>query len=43
MVDLKRFDLDAKEIMRLPTAAESQPVVDMSRRFMAKKTAAAAE
>jgi choloylglycine hydrolase len=43
MVDLKRFDLDAKEIMRLPTAADSQPVVDMSGQFIAKKTAAAAE
>jgi choloylglycine hydrolase len=43
MVDLKRFDLDAKEIMRLPTAANSQPVVDMSGQFIAKKTAAAAE
>jgi choloylglycine hydrolase len=43
MVDMKRFDLDAKEIMRLPTAAETQPVVDMSGKFITKKTAAAAE
>ena len=43
MVDMKRFDLDAKEIMRLPTATETQPVVDMSGKFLAKKTAAAAE
>jgi choloylglycine hydrolase len=40
MVDLKRFDLDAKEIMRLPTAADTQPVIDMSGKFQAKKTAA---
>ena len=41
VVDLNRFDLDAKEIMRLPTASETQPVVDMSGKFLAKKTAAA--
>jgi hypothetical protein len=29
--------------MRLPTASETQPVVDMSRKFIAKKTADAAE
>ncbi len=27
MVDLNRFDLDAKEVMRLPTATDTQPVV----------------
>ena len=43
MVDLNRFDLDAKEVMRLPTATDTQPVVDMSGKFLAKKTAAAAE
>jgi choloylglycine hydrolase len=43
MVDMKRFDLDAKEIMRLPTASETQPVVDMSGKFITKKTAEAAE
>ena len=41
MVDMKRFDLDAKEIMRLPTASDTQPVVDMTGKFLAKKTAAA--
>jgi len=39
MVDMKRFDLDAKEIMRLPTAVTAQPVVDMTGKFIAKKTA----
>ena len=43
MVDLKRFDLDAKDVMRLPTASQSQPVVDMTGKFLARKTAAAAE
>ena len=43
MVDLTRFDLDAKEVMRLPTATDTQQVVDMSGKFLAKKTAAAAE
>jgi choloylglycine hydrolase len=43
MVDLNRFDLDAKEVMRLPTATDMQSVVDMSGKFLAKKTAAAAE
>lgn len=43
MVDLKRFDLDAKEVMRLPTAVDAQPVVDMSGKFQAKKTAANGE
>ena len=40
VVDLNRFDLDAKEVMRLPTATDTQPVVDMSGKFLAKKTAA---
>jgi choloylglycine hydrolase len=40
MVDLKRFDLDAKEVMRMPTASGTQPVVDMSGKFQARKTAA---
>jgi choloylglycine hydrolase len=40
MIDMKRFDLDAKEIMRLPTGSDGQPVVDMSGKFQAKKTAA---
>ena len=43
MVDLNRFDLDAKEVMRLPTATDTQPVVDMSGKFLAKKTAANAD
>ena len=43
MVDLNRFDLDAKEVMRLPTATDTQPVVDMSGKFLAKKTAANAQ
>ncbi|MBC7831428.1 MAG: hypothetical protein H7Y62_05365, partial [Hyphomicrobium sp.] len=43
MVDLNRFDLDAKEVMRLPTATDTQSVVDMSGKFLAKKTAAATE
>jgi choloylglycine hydrolase len=43
VVDLNRFDLDAKDVMRLPTATDTQPVVDMSGKFLAKKTAAAAE
>jgi choloylglycine hydrolase len=40
MVDLKRFDLDAKEVMRMPTSSGTQPVIDMSGKFQAKKTAA---
>jgi len=40
VVDLKRFDLDAREVMRLPGTSGPQPVVDMTRQFIAKKTAA---
>ncbi len=40
MVDLKTFDLDAKEIKKLPTNTE-QPIVDMSSKFQVRKTAAA--
>jgi choloylglycine hydrolase len=43
MIDLKRFDLDSKEVMRLPTPEGTQPVVDMTGKFIAKKTAANAE
>jgi choloylglycine hydrolase len=43
VVDLNRFDLDAKDVMRLSTATDTQPVVDMSGKFLAKKTAEAAE
>lgn len=43
MVDMKRFDLDAKEVMRLPSVSGPQTVVDMSGQFIAKKTAANAE
>jgi len=43
MADLNRFDLDAKDVMRLPTASDTQPVVDMSRKFQARKTAASAQ
>jgi choloylglycine hydrolase len=43
MVDLNRFDLDAKEVMRMPTTADTQAVVDMSGKFLVKKTAANAE
>lgn len=43
MVDLNRFDLDAKEVMRMPTTTDTQPVVDMSGKFLAKKTAANAD
>jgi choloylglycine hydrolase len=39
MVDLNRFDLDAKEVMKLPAPTGTQPVVDMSGKFQAKKTA----
>jgi choloylglycine hydrolase len=38
MVDLKTFDLDAKEVKRLSTKAE-QPIVDMSGKFQTRKTA----
>lgn len=43
MVDMKRFDLDAKEVMRLPSVTGPQPVVDMTGQFIAKKTAANVE
>jgi choloylglycine hydrolase len=39
MVDMKRFDLDAKDVMRLPSTSSNQPVVDMTGLFIAKKTA----
>lgn len=39
MVDLKRFDLDAKDVMKLPDPATAQSVVDMTGQFIAKKTA----
>lgn len=39
MVDMKRFDLDAKDVMKLPSANGQQPVVDMTGQFIAKKTA----
>jgi choloylglycine hydrolase len=42
MIDMKRFDLDAKEIMRLPTGSGTQPVVDMSNKFQVRKTAESA-
>jgi choloylglycine hydrolase len=42
MIDMKRFDLDAKEIMRLPTGSGTQPVVDMSGKFQVRKTAESA-
>lgn len=43
MVDLNRFDLDAKDVMKLSTGAGAQPVVDMSGKFQTRKTAANAE
>ncbi|MFA5899046.1 MAG: choloylglycine hydrolase family protein [Hyphomicrobium sp.] len=43
MVDMKRFDLDAKDVMRLPDPAAAQSVVDMTGQFIAKKTAANAD
>jgi hypothetical protein len=43
MVDLNRFDLDAKDVMKLPTASDTQPVVDMSGKFQARKTAASVQ
>jgi len=39
MIDLNRFDLDAKEVMKLSTGSGTQPVVDMSGKFQARKTA----
>ncbi len=38
MVDLKRFDLDAKEVQKLSTQGE-QTVIDMSGKFKKRKTA----
>lgn len=38
MVDLKSFDLDAKEVKRLSTKSD-QPIVDMSGKFQTRKTA----
>jgi choloylglycine hydrolase len=38
MVDLKKFDLNAKEVKKLPTAGE-QTVIDMSGMFQARKEA----
>jgi choloylglycine hydrolase len=43
MVDLNRFDLNAKDVMKLPTASDTQPVVDMSGKFQSRKTAASAQ
>lgn len=42
MVDLKKFDLDAKEVKKLSTTGK-QTVLDMSGMFQARKTAANAE
>ncbi len=42
MVDLTKFDLDAKEIKKLSTKSD-QPVVDMSGKFQVRKTAANAQ
>ena len=42
MVDLNRFDLDAKEVKKLSTKSD-QPVVDMSGKFQTRKTAANAQ
>ncbi len=39
MVDLNRFDLDAKDVMKLTTGQGTQPVVDMSGKFQTCKTA----
>lgn len=43
MIDLERFDLDAKDVMRLPAPTSAQSVVDMTGQFIAKKTAAKLE
>ena len=43
MIDLNRFDLDAKDVMKLTTGQGTQPVVDMSGKFQARKTAASAQ
>lgn len=43
MVDLNRFDLDAKDVMKLTTGQGTQPVVDMSGKFQTRKTAQNAE
>jgi len=42
VVDLNKFDLDAKEVRKLPTAGK-QTVIDMSAKFEKRKTAANAE
>ena len=42
MVDLNKFDLDAKEVKKLSTTGE-QTVIDMSGMFQTRKTAANAE
>jgi choloylglycine hydrolase len=42
MVDLKRFDLDAKEVKKLSTAGD-QTVIDMSGKFLTRKTAEIAQ
>jgi choloylglycine hydrolase len=43
MVDHNHFDLNAKDVMRLPTPTTFQAVVDMSGQFQPRKTADAAE
>lgn len=43
MVDLNHFDLNAKDVMRLPSPTAAQSVVDMSGQFQPRKTAEAAE
>jgi len=42
MVDLNKFDLDAKQVKKLSTAGK-QTVIDMSGMFQARKTAANAD
>ena len=42
MVDLNKFDLDAKEVQKLSTKGE-QTVIDMSAKFQKRKTAANAQ
>ncbi len=43
MVDLTRFDLDAKDVMRLPRPTAAQSVTDMTEQFQPRKTAEANE
>jgi choloylglycine hydrolase len=38
MVDLTKFDLDAKEVKKLSTKGE-QPIIDMSGKFQTRRTA----